>query len=69
MKLFGWRQSASRTAGMLTVLVASLTAGSVSAQTVWELTPYRIEVLLAVESAPGLNDAFREELAAGLRGR
>lgn len=66
MKLLGWRQSASRTAGMLTVLLATLAAGSLSAQTVWELTPYRIDVLLAVESAPGLNDAFCEELAADL---
>ena len=41
----------------------------VSAQTVWELTPYRIQVILTVGGAPELTPAFRTDLARDLLAR
>lgn len=39
------------------------------AQTVWELTPYRVQILWAFERAPELTPALQEDLASGLRAR
>lgn len=39
------------------------------AQTVWELTPYRIEVILATGRSPELTDPLRADLSEGLLAR
>lgn len=67
-------QDAKRAAGtffraMLAGLVVCALASRVGAQTVWELTPYRIQVMLAVGHAPELTPDFRAELTQALYGR
>ena len=47
----------------------SAAATSAGAQTVWELTPYRIQVVLATGQAPELSADFRADLAEGLVAR
>ncbi len=53
--------------GALVVLCAS--AAPAGAQSVWELTPYRIRVVLAMGRAPELTDGLRADLEQGLVGR
>ena len=47
-------------------LIASMSAGSAAAQSVWELTPYRIQLIPAAASAPELTPALEEDLSADL---
>jgi len=53
----------------LVALVVGLWAPPAGAQTVWELTPYRIQVILAFGHAPELTPDFRAELTQALHGR
>ncbi len=39
------------------------------AQTVWELTPYRVQALLAFQTAPELTPALQDDLVSGLAAR
>jgi len=50
-------------------LVVFALAVPARAQTVWELTPYRVEVILATSPAPELTPEFRAELATDLLSR
>lgn len=40
-----------------------------TAQTVWELTPYRVQVLMAFQYSPELTPALQDDFVAGLTGR
>ena len=42
---------------------------ALGADTVWELTPYRVQILWACQSAPQLTPLVQEDLAAGLQTR
>ena len=48
------------------VLVTWTVAVPAAAQTVWELTPYRVQVILAAQRAPELTAECRADLAADL---
>lgn len=54
---------------VLAGLVVWATAAAAHAQTVWELTPYRVQVILATGPAPELTPEFRSQMTQDLLSR
>ena len=51
------------------VALVALLAAPASAQSVWELTPYRIRLVVAMQPAPGLGPRLQSDLEEGLLSR
>lgn len=60
----GWSRGLQRT--LLPALLACAWAAPAAAQTVWELTPYRVRVILATGPAPELTGDLQADLQAEL---
>jgi len=67
-RIFGWLRPARATL-IWPALIACMSAGSAAAQSVWELTPYEIQLIPAAGSAPELTPALEEDLSADLLSR
>jgi len=46
--------------------VIAMSAVPASAQSVWELTPYRIQLIVAMQPSPGLGPCLQSDLEEGL---
>jgi len=63
-----WAAGAFFLATLAGLMVCAL-ASPAGVQTVWELTPYKVRVILALGHAPELTPGFRSELTRELHGR
>ena len=54
---------------LCTILFVAVLASSASAQSVWELTPYRIRLLVAMQPTAELNSRLQADLEGSLLGR
>ena len=48
--------------GLLLALILGSTSGTARAQTIWELTPYNVRVLVALAPVPELAEPFQRQL-------
>lgn len=65
MKIYNWKFSIAPAA----LLLVALLARSAAAQSYWELSPYKIRVLVAVEDAAEFDARFQHDLLAALATR
>jgi hypothetical protein len=56
-------------ANLLVWCAMSLAAGPLAAQTLWELTPYQVQIYVAIQDAPQLTPQMKQDLQAFVRGR
>ncbi len=65
----GWQAASGTRIGLCAILLVVGFVSSAAAQSVWELTPYRIRLIVAMRPTPELDARLRSDLESALLGR